>query len=58
MSFIHYLEKIMGVDIYAMISFFIFFAFFIGMSFWAWRADKELIKKINNIPLDEANNSL
>ena len=58
MSFIHYLEKITGVDIYAMISFFIFFAFFIGMSLWAWRADKELIRKINNIPLDDENHSL
>ena len=58
MNFINYLEKIMGVDIYAMISFFIFFSFFVIMSIWAWRADKELIRKINNIPLDEANNSL
>jgi len=58
MNFINYLEKIMGVDIYAMISFFIFFSFFVIMSVWAWRADKELIRKINNIPLDEENNSL
>jgi hypothetical protein len=58
MSFIHYLEKIMGVDIYAMISFFIFFSFFVFMSLWAWKADKHLIDKINNIPLDEDNTSL
>ena len=58
MNFINYLEKILGVDIYAMISFFIFFAFFIGMSLWAWKADKGLIQKINNIPLNDEHNSL
>jgi len=58
MSFIHYLEKIMGVDIYAIIAFLIFFSLFIGMSVWAWKADKELIQKINNIPLNDENNAL
>jgi hypothetical protein len=58
MKFINYLEKITSVDIYAMTSFMIFFAFFLGMSLWAWKADKELINKINNIPLDESNHSL
>lgn len=58
MNFINYLEKITGVDIYALISFFIFFSFFVFMSLWAWRADKGLIDKINNIPLNEGNNSL
>ena len=59
MSFIHYLEKIMGVDIYAIIAFFIFFSLFVGMTVWAWKADKEFIKKINNIPLnDELDSSL
>lgn len=48
----------MGVDIYAIISFFIFFSFFVGMSLWAWKADKRLIDKINNIPLNEDNTSL
>ena len=58
MSFIHYLEKIMGVDIYAIIAFFIFFFLFVGMTIWAWKADKELIQKINNIPLNDENNAL
>ena len=58
MSFIHYLEKIMGVDIYAIIAFLIFFSLFIGMSLWAWKADKVLIDKMTNIPLNEESNSL
>ena len=57
MSFIHYLEKIMGVDIYAIIAFFIFFSLFVGMTVWAWKADKEFIKKINNIPLNDEHDS-
>lgn len=56
MNFINYLEKITGVDIYAMISFFIFFTFFIVMALWAWKADKKLIDTLSNIPLKEGNN--
>jgi len=48
----------MGVDIYAIIAFLIFFSLFVGMSVWAWKADKELIQKISNIPLTDENNSL
>jgi hypothetical protein len=52
MKFINYLEKITGVDVYAMSSFLIFFTFFVVMALWAWKADKKLIKKLSNIPLD------
>ena len=48
----------MGVDIYAIIAFLIFFSLFVGMLVWAWKADKELIQKINNIPLNDENNAL
>ena len=53
MKFINYLEKITGVDVYAMSSFMIFFTFFIIMTLWAWRADKKLIDELSNIPLEE-----
>lgn len=53
MEFIHYLETIAGVDIYAIISFLIFFIFFIVMGLWAWKADKKLIKRLSNIPLED-----
>ena len=52
MKFVHYLEKISGVDIYALSSFAIFFTFFIGMTLWALKADKNMIKEINELPLN------
>jgi hypothetical protein len=52
MKFIHYLEKITGVDIYALSSFSIFFTVFMVMAFWAWKADKKMIDTLRNIPLD------
>lgn len=52
MKFINYLEKITGVDIYALSSFSIFFTFFIIMALWAWKADKKMIDEINNLPLN------
>ncbi|HVZ26943.1 MAG TPA: hypothetical protein VG842_12845 [Sediminibacterium sp.] len=52
MKFINYLEKITGVDIYAMSSFAIFFVFFLVMTIWAWKADKKMIDVIRRIPLD------
>jgi len=52
MKFINYLEKITGVDVYAMTSFLIFFTFFLVMTLWAWRADKKLINILSNLPLD------
>jgi len=52
MKFIHYLEKITGVDIYALSSFTIFFSFFLLMALWAWKADKKMIDEINRLPLD------
>lgn len=52
MKFINYLEKISGVDIYALTSFSIFFVFFLLMAIWAWKADKNMIDEISRIPLD------
>ena len=52
MKFINYLEKISGVDIYALTSFSIFFVVFLLMAIWAWKADKKMIEEISRIPLD------
>jgi hypothetical protein len=52
MKFINYLEKITGVDVYALSSFTIFFTFFIVMALWAWKADKKMIEEISRIPLE------
>ena len=53
MKFIHYLEKISGVDVYALISFGIFFLFFLAMLTWVFKTDKNKLDTISNIPLDE-----
>ena len=52
MKFINYLEKVSGVDIYALTSFSIFFVFFLLMATWALKADKNMIEEISRIPLD------
>ncbi len=52
MKFINYLEKITGVDVFALTAFGIFFTIFIVMAIWALRADRQLITKINCLPLD------
>jgi len=57
MKFINYLEKITGVDVYAMSAFLIFFFFFAVMALWAWKADKKLIETLSNIPLNDTGNS-
>ncbi len=52
MKFINYLEKIIGVDIYAISSFSIFFTFFLLMTIWAWKADKKMIEEIRHLLLE------
>jgi cytochrome c oxidase cbb3-type subunit IV len=52
MKFIHYLEKISGVSIYGISSFFLFGIFFLLMLIWALKADKNMIEEIRQIPLD------
>ena len=52
MKFINYIEKISGIDIYGLSSFIIFFLFFLVMLTWVFKADKNKIKEISRIPLD------
>jgi len=52
MKFIHYLEKISGVDIYGIISLSIFVLFFLTMLTWVFRTSKKEFNKISRIPLD------
>jgi hypothetical protein len=52
MKFIHYLEKISGVDIFGLSSFLIFFLFFLVMAIWIFKADKATLKELSEIPLD------
>jgi hypothetical protein len=52
MKFIHYIEKISGVDIYGLISLGIFFLFFVVMLTWVFRSDRKKLKTISEIPLN------
>lgn len=51
MKFIHYLEKITGIDMLGLISLSIFFVFFGLVLFWVIKADKKLMDEVNEIPL-------
>ena len=51
MKFIHYLEKVSGVDIYGLMSLLIFVVFFTAMLVWIFRSDKKKLKEISEIPL-------
>jgi cbb3-type cytochrome oxidase subunit 3 len=52
MKFIHYIEKIAGVDIFGMISLAIFVLFFTGMLVWVFKTKKKVFNEISRIPLD------
>lgn len=52
MKFIHYLEKISGVDIYGLLSLLIFVSFFSIMLIAVLRADKNKMKIKSHLPLD------
>lgn len=52
MKFRHYLETITGVDVYPMISLFIFLIFFTGLAVWAIKANKHYIREVKKLPLD------
>jgi hypothetical protein len=52
MKFIHYLKSIAGVEIYPMLSLFIFLVFFVALTIYTIKADKDHITELKNIPLD------
>jgi cytochrome c oxidase cbb3-type subunit IV len=51
--FKHYFEQIAGVAIYPLISFGIFFLFFIGLLLWVIFANKNYIQTMRNKPLED-----
>ena len=55
--FNHYLQSIEGVGIYPIFSLLVFFAFFIVLIIWMFRADKTHMKKMSELPLDEDENN-
>lgn len=53
MKFINYLTSIVGIEVYPMISLFIFFVFFTVLIIYVVKADKKIIAEMKNIPLNE-----
>lgn len=47
-----YAETIRGIDIYPIISLFIFVLFFIAVLWYVRRLDKRKVEEIKNLPLD------
>ena len=52
MKFIHYIEKIGGVDIFGTVSLAIFGVFFLAVLFWVFKTNKKTFAEISRIPLD------
>ncbi len=48
-----HMESIAGIEIYPLISFVIFFTFFVLMIVYLIKADKNRMKKIATLPLDD-----
>lgn len=57
MKFINYLESIAGIEIFPLISLAIFFTFFVVLTIWVLKVDKQRILKMKNIPLNETTES-
>lgn len=53
----HYFESIAGVEIYPIISFLIFFVFFLTVTYLVVKMDKKEVKELSNMPLDLDNAS-
>ncbi len=53
----HNMETIVGIEIFPLISFIIFFSFFIGLLIYVARLSKPYIDKAGALPLEEDTNS-
>jgi hypothetical protein len=52
MKFIHYIEKVSGVDVYGLSSLILFITFFTVMLIWVYRVKDKTIDELKNIPLN------
>ncbi len=51
----HHMETIDGISIYPVISFLIFFLFFIGLTIFVFRMGKNHVKSMKELPFDDGN---
>lgn len=47
------LQSIEGIELYPLISLFIFLALFAGITIWILKLDKKYVKKMETLPLDD-----
>jgi cytochrome c oxidase cbb3-type subunit IV len=52
-----YAETIRGIDVYPIISLFIFLLFFIAVIWYVKKMDKKSVEEISNLPLDIADDN-
>lgn len=51
--FKQFIDKLQGADVYMCASFITFFVFFIAVAIWLVFADKDKLKVLGNLPLEE-----
>ncbi len=49
----HHFDAIIGIEIFPIISFLIFFVFFVALIVYVMRQDKGFISKMSTIPLED-----
>lgn len=47
-----HMESIVGIEIFPVISFIIFFLFFLGLIWWVVKLDKKNVSELSALPLD------
>ena len=48
----HFVQSLGGVDIFGTVSLVVSVILFVGIAVWSVRVDKEYIRRMNNLPLD------
>jgi hypothetical protein len=52
------LQSISGIELYAIVAMIIFILFFVGITIWVIKVDKNYIKKMSELPIEEDNNKI
>ena len=53
----HYFESIAGIEIYPIVSFLIFFVFFVAVTYLTIKMDKNVVSEMSNLPLENDHDS-
>ena len=53
----HHMETIIGIEIFPLISFIIFFIFFTGLFVWVAYMKKDEVNQLAQLPLNDTNDS-